>query len=191
MRTMKILVIVGHPDTQSFCTSLAKIYLKGAKRSGARTRLLRLSELTFDPILHKGYKQVQKLEKDLLIAQKDILWADHLVFVYPVWWYSFPAILKGFIDRVILPGFAFKYTGPLRWNKYLKGKTAHLIMTTGGPAWYYKILGNPSKAAMKKTLGFCGVKTKKVTVIGNAAQINKKRAIKELAKVNTMGSKQI
>ena len=106
--SQRILVILGHPSTDSFCSALAQTYIHAAKTAGHDVRVLRLGDLRFDPILHHGYTQVQTLEPDLLSAQDDILWAEHLTWVFPVWWGGIPALMKGFIDRVFLAGFAFK-----------------------------------------------------------------------------------
>lgn len=111
-------------------------------------------DLDFNPILQNGYRLVTELEPDLVKIQQDILHADHLVFVYPNWWGTYPVLLKGFIDRVFLPGFAFKYreNSPF-WDKLLKGKSARLIGTMDTPKWYYffvnKSLGHNS---MKKAI---------------------------------------
>jgi len=106
---VNILVILGHPDTNSFCGSLTKAYIDSAKASGSEVRELQLGKLEFDPILWNGYNKIQELEPDLAKAQELILWSNHIVFVYPNWWGAMPALMKGFFDRVFLPGFAFKY----------------------------------------------------------------------------------
>lgn len=121
----KILIINGHPDNESFCAELAVAYKKGAKLANYECKLVNLTDLNFDPILHYGYKKRTELEPDLIEIQNDILNSNHLVFVYPTWWSTYPALLKGFIDRVFLPRFAFKYReNSLLWDKLLKGKTA-------------------------------------------------------------------
>ena len=102
---MKILLINGHPDKESFNWALASAYKKGALKSGAEIKEIRISELSFNVNLQFGYRKRTELEPDLLAAWEDIQWADHLVWVYPVWWGSVPAIMKGFIDRLFLPGF--------------------------------------------------------------------------------------
>ena len=164
-----ILVILGHPDADSFCGALATAYIQGAKRADAEVRELRVGNLTFDPVLWKGYHQIQPLEPDLAEAQNLIEWARHLVFVYPTWWGAIPALLKGFIDRTFLPGFAFKYreNSPL-WDKLLTGRTAHLIVTMDTPPWYYRwIFRQPGHNQMKRTiLGFCGIKVVKISRFG-------------------------
>jgi len=130
----KVLIINGHPDKESLCYSMAAIYQKGALSSGAESKLVNLIDLHFNPNLESGYRKQTELEPDLLAIQQDILDAQHVVFVYPNWWGTFPALLKGFIDRVFLPGFGFKYreNSPF-WDKLLKGKSARLIVTMDTP----------------------------------------------------------
>lgn len=92
----RVLVILGHPSDDSFCGALADAYVEAAKVSGAEVRQLRLGTIGFDPVLHDGYAKIQPLEPGLLQAQADILWAEHLAFVYPIWWGGIPALMKGF-----------------------------------------------------------------------------------------------
>ena len=177
----KILLILGHTDPTSLCAALADAYIDGAGEAGHEIETLRLGEMKFDPILWKGYKEIQPLEPDLVEAQRLIQWAEHLVFVYPNWWGSMPALLKGFFDRVFLPGFAFKYRkdGPF-WDKLLAGRTAHLIVTLDTPPWYYRwIYRAPGINQMKRTiLGFCGIKVTRVTqlaIVKNASADQRQR----------------
>ena len=104
----KILIINGHPDKESFSFGLSEAYKKGAEKSNAEIKEINIRELTFNPNLEFGYRKRTELEPDLLDAQDKIKWADHIVWVYPVWWSSVPAIMKGFLERILLPGFAFK-----------------------------------------------------------------------------------
>ncbi len=126
----KILIINGNPDKNSLSFELATAYKKGADASGAACTLVHLSDLQFDLNLKFGYRQRTELEPDLVMMQQAIKEADHLVFVYPTWWGTYPTLLKGFIDRVFLPKFAFSYreNSPL-WDKLFVGKTARLIVT--------------------------------------------------------------
>jgi putative NADPH-quinone reductase len=146
--------------------------------------------LRFDPILRAGFEGVQPLEEDLVAAQDAIRWAEHLVFVYPVWWGTMPALLKGFIDRVFLPGFAFKYrTGSALWDRLLTGRTGELIVTMDSPSWYYRWLaGQPGHRMMKKTvLEFCGVRPVGVTSVGGVRQSTPEKRVRWLAKVRQLG----
>lgn len=150
----KILLIIGHPRKESLCGALADKYVSGAEKAGHTIETIHLGGLEFDPILWGGYEGSQPLEPDLVKAQQQITWADHLVFVYPTWWGALPALLKGFIDRVFLPGFAFKYReGSVRWDRLLTGKSAHLIVTMDSPPWYYRWISRmPGHNQMKKTI---------------------------------------
>lgn len=105
----------------------------------------------------------------MLSAQSDILWAEHLAWVFPVWWGGVPALMKGFIDRVFLPGFAFKYrAGKAFPDKLLKGRTAHLLVTLDTPPWYYRwVYRMPAIHQMRRTtLALCGITTSKTLLLG-------------------------
>ena len=163
----KILVIQGHPNEKSYCSAIANAYIEGKNLNG-EISFLKLNDLKFDPILRLGYQGEQPLEEDLKMAQEKIKWADHLVFIYPNWWGNPPALLKGFIDRVFLPGFAFKYSTGALPTKLLQGKTSELIITLDTPVWFYRFfMGAPGVKIMTKSiLGFCGIKNQKVTFFG-------------------------
>jgi putative NADPH-quinone reductase len=165
----RILVILGHPSSQSFCGALADHYVQAAREAGHQVRELRLGTLSFDPILREGYQQVQPLEADLLKAQEDITWAEHLTLVYPIWWGAIPALLKGFFDRVLLPGFAFKYRpGKAFPQKLLQGRTADLLVTMDTPPWYYRwVYRMPGLHQVRKTtLAFCGIRPRTTLTFG-------------------------
>jgi putative NADPH-quinone reductase len=165
----KIVIINAHPNHQAFNFGLAAAYKKGARLTGAEVKEIVIADLKFNPNLQFGYQKKMELELDLVEAWEKIVWADHMVWIYPVWWGGMPALAKGFIDRVFLPGFAFKYRkDSVCWDKLLKGKTAHIITTLDQPGWYYRLVyGRPSVNQLKKsTLEFCGVKPVKVTYVG-------------------------
>ena len=175
---MRTLIVLGHPDKQSFCASLADSYERGAKEKGGDVERINLIDLRFDPILRNGYRKIQNLESDLVDAQRLIKWANHIVFVYPVWWSGPPALLKGFIDRVFLPNFAFKYReNSTNWDKLLSGRSARLILTSDAPiAWLYLAYFHPALNMMKKaTLEFCGVGPVSVTSFGSIKNANEKK----------------
>lgn len=164
----KILIINGHPDKNSFCFGLAGAYKNGALSAGAEVKEIIIRDLEFNPNLEYGYAQITELEPDLIVAWEKIKWADHLVWVHPVWWGGLPAITKGFIDRLFLPGYAFKFKeNSVWWDKLLKRKTAHIITTLDQPRLYYwLVFGRPSVNQLKKTvLEFCGIKPVRVTYI--------------------------
>lgn len=187
-----ILIIQGHPDSESFCSALSGAYREGASGNQAHIRELDLSRIEFNPNLKHGYRQRTELEPVLVEAQELIRWADHLVFVYPTWWGAMPAILKGFIDRVFLPGFAYKYreNSPL-WDKLLTGKSAHLIVTMDTPAWYNRwIYKRAGHSVMKRNiLQFCGITPVRVTEISPVRPSSPEQRARWLEKVRRLGSK--
>jgi putative NADPH-quinone reductase len=186
----KILIILGHPSRESFCHALSDAYKRGALASGAEVREIRVGDLNFNPNLAHGYRRITELEDDLVGAQNQIQWAQHLVFVYPTWWWAMPALLKGFVDRVFLPGFGFKYrTGSIWWDKLLTGKTARLIVTMDAPVWYYWVInrGRTHTAMKKMTLEFCGIKPVRTTTFGSVKRSSEQQRSAWLEKVLNIG----
>lgn len=185
-----IVIINGHPNPGSFCHAIAEAYKNGALEHGAVVREIRIADLDFDPVLKYGYRKRQELEPDLMEAWRTIEWADHLVWVHPVWWGGFPALMKGFIDRLFLPGMAFKYRErSVWWDKLLKGKTAHIITTLDQPGWYYRLFfGRPSVNQLRKSvLQFCGIRPVRVSYIGIIKTATELRREKWLQEVHKMG----
>ncbi|WP_027004001.1 NAD(P)H-dependent oxidoreductase [Hugenholtzia roseola] len=189
----KILLINGHPNKDSFNFALAEAYKNGALASRAEVKEIVVSDLKFSPNLEFGYQKRTTLEPDLLESWEKIKWADHLVWIHPVWWGGLPAILKGFIDRLFLPGFAFQYReNSIFWDKLLKGKTARIITTLDQPSWYYWLVyGRPSVNQLKKTtLQFCGVSPVRVSYFGIVKNSKDSTRQEWIAKVEKMGRQQ-
>jgi putative NADPH-quinone reductase len=109
-----------------------------------------------------------------------------------VWWGSTPALLKGFFDRVLLPGFAFKYRDKgVLWDKLLSGKSGRIIYTTDTPVWFYNLFYSAPSVNMikKRVLGFCGISPVKVTGIGPIRLSSPEFRKKWLEKVTALGHK--
>lgn len=182
----KIVIINGHPNPGSFNYALAAAYKKGAVTSGAQVTEINIGELNFNPNLAYGYSKVMALEPDLLTSWDKIMAADHLVWIHPVWWGGMPAIAKGFIDRLFLPGMAYKYRkNSVWWDKLLKGKTAHIITTLDQPGWYYRLFfGRSSVNQLRKSvLQFCGISPVKVSYIGiikTAAAVQREKWLQQV-----------
>ncbi|MFV0320870.1 MAG: NAD(P)H-dependent oxidoreductase [Alphaproteobacteria bacterium] len=191
----KILLIFGHPNKDSFCYGLLKAYEDGALETNkAEIDEIILSELNFDIVLHKGYNEIQPLEPDLIIAQQKILWANHLVFVYPNWWGAMPALMKGFFERCFLPSFAFKYrVNSLLSDKLLKGKTADILVTMDTPAWYYRwVYFQPGLHQLKKCiLEFCGIRVKNVCIFSPVKMANVQKIKQWLLRAKNLGEKSV
>lgn len=186
----KILIINGHPNKTSYNFGLANAYKAGALKSGAIVEEIIIAELNFNPNLAFGYQKRIELEPDLITAWEKIKQADHLVWIHPVWWGGLPAITKGFIDRLFLPGMAFSYReNSVFWDKLLKGKSAHIITTLDQPGWYYWLMfGKPSVNQLKKSvLNFCGITPVKVTYIGIVKTANDTKRKKWLDSIYKLG----
>ena len=187
-----ILIINGHPNKESFNYALANAYQQGALKSKAKVDVIHIGELDFNPNLQYGYTKRIELEPDLLVSLEKIKKADHLVWIHPVWWGALPAMMKGFIDRLFLPGIAYQYReNSIWWDKLLTGKTARIITTLDQPAWYYRIFyGNTSINQLKKsTLEFCGIKPVAVTAIAIIKTSTEKQRAAWIAKVYQLGEK--
>ncbi|KZY11340.1 NADPH:quinone reductase, partial [Alcanivorax sp. HI0035] len=149
--------------------ALADRYAESAEQAGNEVRYFRLGEIEFDPVLRHGYNRRQELEPGLLDIQSAITWSEHVVLVFPVWWGSMPAIMKGMFDRLFLPGYAFKYRENSQlWDKLLVGRSAHVITTMDTPPWYFRLVyRNPAHNQIRRTiLEFVGIKPVEITVLG-------------------------
>lgn len=186
---MKVLVVLGHPRSPSLCAALAEAYTEGALAAGLEVAALDLGALQFDPDVHSVSPRDQALEPDLERAVELIGWADHLVFVYPAWWGVGPARLKGFLDRVLLPGFAFREQDDGRFEGLLRGKTAHLVTTLDMPPWVYRLIHRaPGHNAMKRSaLGFCGIDTAAILALGPVKDSTQARRAAWLEQARQLG----
>ncbi len=173
----KILVFLGHPTSDSFSGKIAETYAESAREAGYEVERVNVGSLAFDPVLHRGYKEIQQLEPDLLMMQEKILWADHIVFVYPNWWCSMPALMKGMFDRMWLPGFAFNFDEKSKMlTQHLRGKTARVIIVIGtnSPFMTWWKFGDYTNEIAHAILGFAGIKTV-VTPFGPSERVDEKR----------------
>lgn len=172
---MNVLIILGHPRTDSLCGALADAYSKGAREAGTEVRQLDLAKLDFDLNVHTISPNQQVFEDDVRKAQEVILWAEHLVFVYPTWWGTMPALLKGFLDRVLTQGYSFKTCeGGTGYQGLLNGRSAQLITTMDTPPLIHRLVfRQPGKNAMERaTLGFCGIRPVHSMVCGSVKNSN-------------------
>lgn len=193
MAEKKILILLGHPDADSFSGTVAEQYHKGAEANGHEVRRVNLGELQFDPILHKGYKEIQALEPDLLALQDAFRWADHIVIVYPNWWVTMPALLKGLFDRMWLPGFAFNFNKETKKiEQHLKGKTGRVIIVSGthSPFQTWWRFGDYTNEIQFGILEFAGIKTK-VKAYGPCEKVDHTCREKWLKEIEKMGQQAI
>jgi putative NADPH-quinone reductase len=166
-------VIDGHPDPSGarLNHALADRYVLAARAAGSEVRRITICDLDI-PLLHDASDfYTGNAPQALRDAQRDIAWADHLVFFYPLWHGTMPALLKAFVEQVFRPGFAMEYGGKNRFPKQLfKGKSARVIVTMGMPALIYRTyFGDYGvKSFERSTLALCGVGPIEETLLGGA-----------------------
>ncbi|HEX9625954.1 MAG TPA: NAD(P)H-dependent oxidoreductase [Acidiferrobacterales bacterium] len=181
----KVLVILGHPQPQSYCGALADAYRDGAREAAADVRVLTLAALELAPAAGGS-----EPSPDVRRAQDDIRWAEHLVFVYPILWGTIPALLKAFIERSFLPGFAVNFReGALGWDRLLAGRSARLIVTMNTPPWLYRwMFGRPGHNTMKRAiLKFSGVTPVRISQFGPVNRSNAVQRSRWLDAVRALG----
>lgn len=185
-----ILIINGNPKEHSLSKSIVDSYKKGAENA-AKVEVLHLNELAFN-INQTGPLKLEEnvLEASLIHAQNLITIADHIVWVYPIWWGGMPALLKGFIDRTFLSGFAFQYRkNSMMWDKLLSGKTSRIIVTMDAPSWYFRFVLRSHSILQLKTsiLNFCGIKVKGTTYFGKVRFRKETEITDFLSKMTELG----
>jgi 1,4-dihydroxy-2-naphthoate polyprenyltransferase len=182
---LKVLVILGHPRKDSLCGALADSFVAGAREADVDLKRLDLCELQFNPNVVAGSPRNQPLEPAIREALELVAWAEHMVFVFPTWWGTMPALMKGFLDRVLMPGFAFEeHEEGGGWDKLLTGKTAHLLTTMDTPTWVYRwIYKSPGLNSLAlATLGFCGIAPVRTSIFGvvkDSDQVTRARWLQE------------
>ncbi|HUY62850.1 MAG TPA: NAD(P)H-dependent oxidoreductase [Candidatus Paceibacterota bacterium] len=159
---MRVFVFLGHSDPATLSGALADCYETHAHGAGHEVRRMNLSDMRFDPILHQGYKTIQELEPDLKTFQENVKWAEHVVFVYPTWWSSMPALMKGLFDRAWLPHYAFNFADHgLTWKKLLAGRTARIITSANTAPWLLRFMYGPPTVALELALlRFSGIRAR-------------------------------
>ncbi|EHQ42141.1 NAD(P)H-dependent oxidoreductase [Myroides odoratus] len=166
---MNLLVINGHPNPTSLNATLAQTYIATAQALGVTVRYLAIGELHFNPNLQYGYAKRMELEPDLLRALDDIYWSTHQVWIHPMWWVGMPAIMKGFFDRLFLPGLVFKHHTSTHTEGLLQGKTARIIVTMGdlSPGIHQSVYHASGSIPLKEgILAYCGVEVEQAEVFG-------------------------
>jgi NAD(P)H dehydrogenase (quinone) len=189
-----VLFILGHPSQNSFCKALLDSYQKGAAVLGAKCQSICISELNFDGNLAESYKNRDAIlvEDDVIKSQELIKWADHIVMAYPTWWGSMPALTKGFIDKVFLPGFAFKHhKGKPFPEKLLKGKSIRLLVTMDAPKWWFYLVYGAAQYRMLRQLvfGYVGFNPIRFTTFGAVRTSSEAQRFKWLKKVEIFGQR--
>jgi len=162
-QAMKVLIVFTHPNPNSFNHALLESISEGLNRAGHEVKIKDLYQENFDPILTaEDLAQLQQgiTPEKIAKEQDQLLWADSLIFIYPLWWFDRPAMLKGWFDIVLTNGLAFEYSSE-GVKGLLKHKKALVIITAGGSEQYFKdndALALIHRTVTDGTLSFCGIK---------------------------------
>jgi NAD(P)H dehydrogenase (quinone) len=159
-----MLVIYAHPNKEGHCGSILRNVEKMFRSRHVDYKLIDLYKIGYDPVLKpsehysSGHTEVSGQNKSF---QNDITNAGKIIFIYPTWWQNMPAILKGFIDRVFVEGFAFAYKGE-KVVRLLRGKQAVVFTSTGASRQITRrfLKDRSTTVLAKDTLGYCGIKAK-------------------------------
>lgn len=154
---MKVLIIYSHPYDKSFCHAIMESVKKSALKAGHEVEVLNLDEDGFNPVMTGedllGFRNHEIVDEQAKAYAAKVRAAEHLVFIFPVWWELMPAMMKGFIDKVIFPGTTYEYTrsgyGMKSILKHQKKTTVITTMNTPKPVYKF-IFGNPLRGALIK-----------------------------------------
>lgn len=193
MTSRRIVLIDGHPDPASshLVHALADAYAQGASQAGHKVRRVRVAQLDFPLLRSQQEWEHGQLPAALEQAQMDIAWAQHLVLFFPLWLGDMPALLKGFLEQVARPGFAFKAEGlnPMG-QKALSGRSARVVVTMGMPAlvyrWYFR--AHSVKSLERNILGFVGIAPVDETLIGMVDRLGPDGVRDWTAKMGKLGA---
>ncbi|MFN3944132.1 MAG: NAD(P)H-dependent oxidoreductase [Allosphingosinicella sp.] len=166
----RVAIVDGHPDPEPgrFVHALADAYADGAAEAGHEVRRIDVAKLGFPLIRGRDEWQSGQLPPDIREAQETLRWADHLLFVYPMWLGDMPALFKGFMEQVARPDFAFRYREGGTPEKLLKGKTARVLVTMGMPGFIYRIVyrAHSLKSFERNILRFVGIRPRSDVIGG-------------------------
>jgi putative NADPH-quinone reductase len=188
----RILIIDGHPDplADHYVHALSKAYFDGARMGGHEVRSIIVSEVEFPLLRTSADFQSASPPARIRECQEMLHWAEHVVILFPLWMGSMPALLKGFFEQTLRPGFAFAESeGGGLPKRLLSGRSARIIVTMGMPAlfyrWYFR--AHSLKSLQRNILRFCGFRPVHACVVGMVDAIGQKRRGEWLAKVQELG----
>ncbi|MFG1419758.1 NAD(P)H-dependent oxidoreductase [Xanthobacter sp. V0B-10] len=185
-----ILILQGHPDPAGghLCHALAEAYAAGARAAGHRVTLLEVARLDV-PLLRTQQDFLDAPSPPVLAeARGALMEAEHLVLFFPLWLGGAPAVLKGFLEQLLRPGFAFRYV-PGGTQMLLKGRSARVVVTMGMPALVFRIwyLGAGLSAVTRNILAFVGFRPVRATVLGGVEAAGDERRRDWLRRMEALG----
>jgi putative NADPH-quinone reductase len=176
----RITIIQGHPDPTGhhLLHAMADAYAEGATTSGREVRRIEVAKLDFPLLRTQEEFETGTLPSVLTQPREDMRWAEHWVFIFPLWHGTMPALLKGFLEQMFRPGFAMEYKKAGFPKRLLAGRSARIVVTMGMPAllyrWYFGAYG--LRGFERSMLSFAGIKPIRESLYGLAFANQQKRA---------------
>lgn len=164
-------------------------YVESARAAGHELREIGVAGLLLPPLGSAHEWEATDVPETVRHCQNDIAWAEHLVIVYPLWLGGMPAVLKGFLEQVLRPGFAVGKQGEAAFTQLLRGRSARIIITMGMPAlvyrWYFG--AHSLKSLERNILRFCGIGPIRESLIGNVETVGPTGRAKWLDRMRKLG----
>ena len=160
---MKTLIVYNHPHEGSFCSAIKEAVENGLRNGGHEYRIIHLDQDGFDPVMREkdlkafvmagriGEEGLEGIDPIILKYMKKLQWAEHIVMIFPIWWMTMPAMMKGFIDKVIFPGIVYKMEDGEMISMLSKLRQVTVITTMNTPQDIYKeVFGNSIEGSLIK-----------------------------------------
>jgi putative NADPH-quinone reductase len=176
----RIAVIQGHPDPAGhhLLHAMADAYAEAAIAAGHEVRLIEAGKLEFTLLRTQLDFETGALPPALVPSREDMRWAEHWLFLFPLWHGTMPALFKGFLEHIFRPGFALEYKKEGFPKRLLAGRSARIVVTMGMPVllyrWYFGAYG--LRAFERSMLSFAGIKPVRESLYGLSFADEKKRA---------------
>lgn len=188
----RILVVDGHPDPDParLCHALASAYGEGARAAGHDVRKARICDDAVSPVASAAEFARAPTGAFILKLQEDVMWADHLVFVFPLFLGTMPAKLHAALEQMARGGFVAEIDAK-GWRPKLKGKSARIVVTMGMPALAYRTMfgAHGVRGLERSILGFAGAGPIRETLIGMAGDVSALRARTLFARMRALGAR--
>ncbi len=191
----RVLVIVGHPDPSPdrLCRGLAGAYIEGAERSGHEIRRIDLALLEVPLLRTMREFEHGTIPDSIQDAAEALVWAEHIVIVFPLWLGTMPALLKAFLEQVMRPGTAFVYTDKTgrAVRSLLRGRSARLVVTMGMPAPVYRLwfLSHGVAGMRRSILSFVGIRPVRETLFGMVATASDAKRASWMGQMRKLGER--
>lgn len=188
---MNILIIYAYPNTTGYTYAIMNTIRQGIEKQNA-VKIIDLYQENFDPVLifnQTKKRRNMQFDEETASYRQQISWADHIIFIFPIWWGGMPAILKGFIDKVFSKGFAYDYKGLFPIG-LLKEKSAWIVTTEDAPKLYRQLFQQDYGTVLKKqVLHMSGIKRVKHYSLSSLKNSTDKQRQHFLDKMLTQSSK--